>query len=489
MLFNSLAYLLFFPAVTLLYFLLPHRWRPVHLLLASCFFYAAFVPAYLLVLGFTILIDYAAGLLIAPARGRQRTAWLVLSLAANIGVLAAFKYYNFFAGNVNDLLHALVGRSPALPLLDVLLPIGLSFHTFQAMSYTIEVYRGRQPAERHLGLYALYVLFFPQLVAGPIERPQALLPQFRERHAFRYDDVTHGLRLILWGMFKKVLIADRLALFTDPVFNDPRSHSPVVLLLAAFFFSFQIFCDFSGYSDIAVGSARVMGFRLMQNFDRPYAARTVTGFWTRWHISLSSWLRDYVYIPLGGNRVPPLRWCLNIGVVFLLSGLWHGANWTFVAWGTLHALYVLGEAGANALRARFGIVTRPDRLPRRYGAAQVILTFSLVTFAWIFFRSRSLEDAFYVAGQLLRVPGQVGAWVAAGQPVLGTLPVTPGKLVYCLALVLFLEVLHAAHGERPPFAWLRTKPVYLRWAVYYAFLAAILLAGVFDSRPFIYFQF
>jgi D-alanyl-lipoteichoic acid acyltransferase DltB (MBOAT superfamily) len=489
MLFNSLAYLVFFPAVTLLYFLLPHRWRPVHLLLASCFFYAAFVPAYLLVLGFTILTDYAAGLLIAPARGRRRTAWLALSLVANVGVLAVFKYYNFFAGNVNDLLHALVGRPPALPLLDVLLPIGLSFHTFQAMSYTIEVYRGRQPAERHLGIYALYVMFFPQLVAGPIERPQGLLPQFRERHAFRYDDATHGLRLILWGMFKKVVIADRLALFTDPVFNEPRSYSPVVLLLAAFFFSFQIFCDFSGYSDIAVGSARVMGFRLMQNFDRPYAARTVAGFWTRWHISLSSWLRDYVYIPLGGNRVPLPRWCLNIGVVFLLSGLWHGANWTFVAWGALHALYVMGEAGCKALRARFGIATGPGRMPRLYGAGRVVLTFSLVTFAWIFFRSRSLEDAFYVAGQLLRVPGQVGTWLAAGQPVPGTLPVTPGKLVYCLGLVVLLEVLHAAHGERPPFAGLRTKPVYLRWAVYYAFLAAILLAGVFDSRPFIYFQF
>ncbi|HEX8530951.1 MAG TPA: MBOAT family O-acyltransferase, partial [Cytophagales bacterium] len=319
MLFNSLAYLLFFPAVTLLYFLLPHRWRWVHLLLASCFFYAAFVPAYLLVLGFTIGVDYAAGLLIARARGRRRAAWLALSLIANVGVLAAFKYYNFVAGNMNDLLHALVGQPPALPLLDVLLPIGLSFHTFQAMSYTIEVYRGRQPAERHPGIYALYVLFFPQLVAGPIERPQGLLPQFRERHPFRSDDATAGLRLILWGMFKKVVIADRLALFTDPVFNDPRSYSPVVLWLAAFFFSFQIFCDFSGYSDIAVGSARVLGFRLMQNFDRPYAARTVAGFWTRWHISLSSWLRDYVYIPLGGNRVPAARWCFNIGVVFLLS--------------------------------------------------------------------------------------------------------------------------------------------------------------------------
>jgi D-alanyl-lipoteichoic acid acyltransferase DltB (MBOAT superfamily) len=290
-------------------------------------------------------------------------------------------------------------------------------------------------------------------------------------------------------MFKKVVIADRLALFTDPVFNDPRAYSPVVLLLAAFFFSFQIFCDFSGYSDIAVGSARVMGFRLMQNFDRPYAARTVAGFWTRWHISLSSWLRDYVYIPLGGNRVPLPRWCFNIGVVFLLSGLWHGANWAFVAWGALHACYVIGGAGVDALRARLPIASRPDGVPRLYGAVQVMLTFSLVTFAWIFFRSRSLEDAFYVVGQLGQVPGQVGAWLAGGRPDLGTLPVTPAKLAYCLGLVVFLEVLHAAHGERPPFAGLRTKPVYLRWAVYYAFLAAILLTGVFDSRPFIYFQF
>ncbi len=489
MLFNSLAYLAFFPAVTLLYFLLPHAWRPVHLLLASCFFYAAFVPAYLLVLGFTIVVDYAAGLLIEHARGRRRTVWLALSIVANVGVLAAFKYYNFFAENLNGLLHALMGGPPALPLLDVLLPIGLSFHTFQAMSYTIEVYRGRQPAERHLGIYALYVMFFPQLVAGPIERPGQLLPQFRERHPFRYDDATHGLRLILWGMFKKVVIADRLALFTDPVFNDPRGYSPPVLGLAAFFFSFQIFCDFSGYSDIAVGSARVMGFRLMQNFDRPYAARTVAGFWTRWHVSLSFWLRDYVYIPLGGNRVPVPRWCLNIAVVFLLSGLWHGAAWTFVAWGALHALYVIGEAGVRTLGARLGMAAGPARLSGLYGAGQVVLTFSLVTFAWIFFRSRSLEDAFYIAGQLPRIPGQAGAWLAAGRPGLGALPVTPGKGVFCLGLVVFLEAVHAWHGAQPVFAGLRTRPVYFRWAVYYALLAAILLAGVFDSRPFIYFQF
>jgi hypothetical protein len=292
-------------------------------------------------------------------------------------------------------------------------------------------------------------MFFPQLVAGPIERPQGLLPQFRERHPFRYDDATHGLRLILWGMFKKVVIADRLALFTDPVFNDPRQYSPVVLLLAAFFFSFQIFCDFSGYSDIAVGSARVMGFRLMQNFDRPYAARTVAGFWTRWHVSLSSWLRDYVYIPLGGNRVPPARWCLNIEVVFLLSGLWHGANWTFVWWGALHALYVVGGAGVDVLRHGSDFVTRPDRTPRWYGAVQVVRTFSLVTFAWGLFPVPVLADAFYIAGQLPRVPGQAGGVARRGHAQPGTLPVTPGKLAYCLGLVIFLEAVHALHGSSP----------------------------------------
>src|ERR1700733_11967588 len=264
MLFNSLPFLVFFPVVTLLYFLLPHKWRWLHLLAASCIFYMYFIPVYILILIFTIIIDYIAGIMIEKAEGRRRKLFLVMSVCANVGVLAFFKYYNFFLANINEV------AGSSFPLLPIILPIGLSFHTFQAMSYTIEVYRGRFPAERHFGIYSLYVMFYPQLVAGPIERPQNILPQMHEKKRFEYDNATEGRKLMMWGMFKKVVIADRLVKLTDPVFNHPRDYTPLALLLATVFFSFQIFCDFSDYSDIALGSARVMGFRLMVNFNKPY---------------------------------------------------------------------------------------------------------------------------------------------------------------------------------------------------------------------------
>ncbi|MGZ5286161.1 MAG: MBOAT family O-acyltransferase, partial [Flavisolibacter sp.] len=341
MLFNSIEFLFFFPIVTILYFVLPHKWRWLHLLIASCVFYMAFIPIYLLILFFTIIIDYIAGIMIENATGRRRKNYLIMSIVANVGVLAVFKYYNFFIENINQLFHSWNITTSNVPYLDIILPIGLSFHTFQAMSYTIEVYRGKYKAEKHFGIYALYVMFYPQLVAGPIERPQNVLPQFHEKKFFNYDNVTDGLKLMMWGMFKKVVIADRLVQLTDPVFNDPHAYSPMVIVLAAIFFSFQIFCDFSGYSDIALGSARVMGFKLMKNFDRPYQARSISEFWKRWHISLSTWFRDYLYISLGGNRVSIPRWYFNLFFVFLVSGFWHGANWTFVIWGALHGFYLV----------------------------------------------------------------------------------------------------------------------------------------------------
>lgn len=303
MLFNSFQFFIFFPVVTFIFFLLPHKLRWLHLLIASCVFYMAFIPVYILILLFTIIIDYVAGMLIENAEGVRRKCFLILSIIANVGVLAVFKYYNFFADNINSLLQGLHINAHPIPFLTILLPLGLSFHTFQAMSYTIEVYRGNQKAEKHFGIYALYVMFYPQLVAGPIERPQNLLHQFREKHYFEPGRVTDGLRLMLWGMFKKVVIADRIAVLTGPVFNDPHNYPPITLFLAVIMFSFQIFCDFSGYSDIAIGSAKVMGFTLMRNFDWPYKAQSISEFWKCWHISLSTWFRDYLYISLGGNRL------------------------------------------------------------------------------------------------------------------------------------------------------------------------------------------
>ena len=329
MLFNSFHFLVFFIVVTSLYFALPYKNRWFLLLISSCYFYMAFVPIYILILGFTIVIDYFAGIYIENATGKKKKFYLIFSLIANIGVLAIFKYYNFINANLSFLLHGFALTNP-LPYLSILLPIGLSFHTFQAMSYTIEVYRGNQKAERHFGIYSLYVMFYPQLVAGPIERPQNLLHQFRERYDFNYERVTSGLRLMAWGLFKKVVIADRLAIVVDTVYNNPEQHNSLTLIIATIFFAFQIFCDFSGYSDMAIGAARVMGFKLMTNFDKPYQSKSIHEFWKRWHISLSTWFRDYFYISLGGNRVSIPRWYLNLFLVFLVSGLWHGANWTFV---------------------------------------------------------------------------------------------------------------------------------------------------------------
>ncbi|MDT7604999.1 MAG: alginate O-acetyltransferase complex protein AlgI, partial [Acidobacteriota bacterium] len=343
MLFNSLHFLIFFPVVTTLFFVLPHRLRWAMLLAASCYFYMVFKPLYILILAFTIIVDYTAGILIEDAKGRRRKAYLVASICANVGVLAFFKYYNFLNGSLREALGALHLAAPVPPLLHILLPIGLSFHTFQSLSYTIEVYRGRHPAERHAGIFALYVMFYPQLVAGPIERPQNLLHQFHERHYFDYPRVVAGLQLMLWGMFKKVVIADRLSPFVNLVYDDPHSYRGVSFIVATIFFAFQIYCDFSGYSDIALGAAQVMGFTLMKNFDRPYFSKSISEFWKRWHISLSTWFRDYVYLSLGGNRVSRPRWYFNLFFTFLVSGLWHGANWTYVIWGALNGVYLIAE--------------------------------------------------------------------------------------------------------------------------------------------------
>jgi alginate O-acetyltransferase complex protein AlgI len=342
MLFNSIEFLIFFPLVTLLFYFLPHRFRWFHLLVASCVFYMFFIPVYILILFFTIIVDYFAGILIENAKGSQRKFYLILSLVANIGVLAVFKYYNFFIGNFNMLAH-----QDMLPLLNIILPIGLSFHTFQAMSYTIEVYKGNQKPERHFGIYALYVMFYPQLVAGPIERPQNLLSQFRAKHYFNADSFFDGLRLMLWGFFKKVVIADRIVSYVDAIYGHPSDYMNWLnCLLATFFFTIQIYCDFSAYSDIAIGAAKCMGFDLMTNFKRPYSASNIHEFWGRWHISLSTWFKDYLYIPLGGSRKSKLRKYLNQLFVFLVSGFWHGANWTFILWGAMHGgfniIYLLG---------------------------------------------------------------------------------------------------------------------------------------------------
>lgn len=487
MLFNSLAFLAFFPIVTALYFATPGRARVSVLLAASVVFYMAFVPVYILILGFTIVVDYFAAIWIEASSGRRRRTALVASLVANVGVLAVFKYYGFMAGNVNTLAELLSWHF-AVPPLAILLPIGLSFHTFQAMSYTIEVYRGHQRAERDFLTYALYVMFYPQLVAGPIERPQNLLPQFHARHEFVYEDVVAGLQRMAIGMFKKVVVADGLAWQVDNVYNNLTQYHGLALIIATVLFAFQIYYDFSGYSDIALGSARVMGFRLMENFRTPYFSRSVGEFWRRWHISLSTWFRDYVYIPLGGSRVPPGRRAFNLMIVFLLSGLWHGASWAFVVWGALHGMYlVVGSATADARQK----LREKSRIPAPIvHTLSIVSTFMLVTVAWVFFRARTIRDGWYVLSHMFIGLGVDLASALHGRPVEGV--IRSSLLWSAILVVATMTAEHVSIDRRNTreSSLLYAMPRTLRYAVYFLLVYACVFAGAGGgNQQFIYFQF
>ena len=474
MLFNSIEFVIFFVLVTSLYFLLPHKYRWFLLLAASCYFYMAFVPVYILILFFTIVIDYFAGIWIEEAQGKKKRQFLVLSLVANIGVLAVFKYYNFLNDNLTFLLHGAGWENP-IPYLSILLPIGLSFHTFQAMSYTIEVYRGHQKAERHFGIYSLYVMFYPQLVAGPIERPQNLLFQFRTEHKFDYERVVSGLRLMLWGFFKKLVIADRLAIYVNAAYGNPDEHTGMTLAIATMFFAFQIYCDFSGYSDIAIGAARVMGYDLMKNFNRPYLSASISEFWSRWHISLSTWFKDYLYISMGGNRVPIPRWYFNLFFTFLISGLWHGANWTYIIWGALNGAYLVFAL----IRTRYIDKHLENKVPlpawmKKTG--NILVTFILICFSWIFFRAESVQDAFLIVRKIFTLNGPL--FTDYTQMFYGLIG---------MGVLMAREIKHEYFKNVSPL--LEHRSPVIRYATYMVLIALILLIGVFDGSQFIYFQF
>lgn len=491
MLFNSIQFVVFFVFVTPLYFALPFRYRWMLLLFASCIFYMAFIPAYILILVFTIAIDYIAGIVIENSAGARRKQFLIISILSNVGILFVFKYFNFFNANLSRLATLFHWHYP-IHALSIILPIGLSFHTFQAMSYTIEVYKGKQKAERRFGIYALYVMFYPQLVAGPIERPQNLIPQFYKEYSFDYQRVTDGLKLIVWGLFKKIVVADRLARVVNTVYNNPEHYRGVPLIIATVFFAYQIYCDFSGYSDVAVGAAQVMGFKIMNNFHRPYFSKSISEFWRRWHISLSTWFRDYVYIPMGGNRVPRMRWYFNLFITFLISGLWHGANWTFVAWGALHGSYLIVSNLTQGLRARFIQGIHLEKVPVLYELVQVSTTFCLVCFAWIFFRANTVSDAFYIASHLFVgvKPVFVNMLnIHAMRVILASFHLTLYDFLLSVSLIGFIEFVHMVQRKGSVRIMLSQKPVWFRWVVYILLVLAIFNMGITDEIPFIYFQF
>jgi len=460
----------------------------VFLLLASYYFYMAWQPAYALLILFTTAVSYGTALLMAREKRQEHRRWYLLgALVVCLGILGIFKYFNFFSTSLQSV-SAFLGVSWDSPFLHLLLPIGVSFYTFQTLSYVIDVYRGVQVPERHFGIYALYVSFFPQLVAGPIERPGNLLPQFRERFSFEPGRVTDGLKLMLWGFFKKVVIADNLAVAVDTVYGDPTRFTGLPLIVATVFFAFQIYCDFSGYSDIAIGSAQVMGFKLVDNFNRPYAARSIADFWRRWHISLSSWFRDYVYIPLGGNRVPPLRHGLNVLIVFLLSGLWHGAAWTFVVWGGLHGVYLVVGNLTHSLRAQTASALGLTRFPHILALWQIACTFLLVSVSWVFFRAASFGDALYILSHFTTDLWAQLTHFSLLKEVLGNLSMSKTLFIGALLSIIFLEEMHRLQRHEGMRHMFRRQPVWLRWSVFYFLLFAVLFAGRWGSQ-FIYFQF
>lgn len=454
MLFNSLDYLFFLPAVVLLYYLLPQRLRWILIFVSSCLFYMAFIPKYILVLFAIIVIDYSAAIWMEKLHGKARKRLLLISLFANVGILAFFKYFGFANQTLIDFF-ALFGKEFKYYDLGIILPIGLSFHTFQSMSYTIEVYRGQQKAEKHLGYFANYVLFFPQMVAGPIERYATLGEELRKTQTLNYQNLSAGFRLVLLGFVVKMVIADQLAPFVNQVYANPTAYNQLQIVAALVFFAFQIYADFFGYSLIAQGSARLLGIHIMDNFKTPYFAKSVGEFWRRWHISLSTWFRDYLYIPLGGNRVSTRRWALNTLFVFGMSGLWHGANWTFIIWGLLHGIFLLLEKPLKSY-------------------ANTLSTFVLVCFAWVFFRAPDFTTALQILKGVYTSAPIKETWLDFWTPL--------------LALVL-LMILEFSYRKERFDQLLERVPLVARWSIYFVLIFLLLALSGTQKFTFIYFQF
>ena len=486
MLFNSLSFAIFFPIVFLLYWFVTNkslRLQNMLLLVASYYFYACWDYRFLFLLVFSTLLDYFTGLKMAASnKPRMKTFWFVLSVAINLGFLGFFKYYNFFVTSFADMISGF-GYKPDVWTLKVILPVGISFYTFHGLSYVIDIYKGRIPAEKNFIEYSVFVSFFPLLVAGPIERATHLLPQIKKQRTFDYSKAIDGLRQILWGLFKKVVIADTCAEFANTIFNNSAGMHGSTLVLGALFFTFQIYCDFSGYSDIALGTARLLGIELLRNFAFPYFSRDIAEFWRRWHISLSSWFRDYVYIPLGGSKGGMWMKVRNTFIIFLLSGFWHGANWTFIVWGGLNAIYFLPLLLAKRNRANLETVAQGKLFPTFRELLSMVVTFSLTVFAWIFFRAQSVTHAFHYIGgifsrSLFEMPDK--------RPFIGlkTHPAVAIVLVFIFMIIEWLgreeQYALASFGNR----WY--KPV--RWSFYYILIIAIFVF-IGKEQQFIYFQF
>ncbi len=484
--FNSLFYLLFLALNVLLYYLLPVRLRNTQLLISSYFFYCCWNPKYALLILFSTLSTYLCGLWVQRGLFSRRRLWVAVGTVLNLALLFFFKYFNFLSDLLSRLFSAL-GLSLSLPLIDLLLPVGISFYTFQALGYLIDVYREKAPAEKNFLHYALFVSFFPQLVAGPIERSENMLRQISDPHPFRQENLRDGILPILWGLFQKMVLADRLSVLVNGIYDSPRRHSGGELLLATIAFSFQIYCDFSAYSHIARGSAKLLGFDLMENFRCPYLSGSVREFWKRWHISLSSWFRDYLYIPLGGSRCSKGRQIFNLLVVFALSGLWHGAALTFLFWGLLNGLYQALGVVWSAVKARLkNPVSGEKKTGPFLSPLRVLFTFSLISLSWVLFRAASLSDALFIYRAIFSIP------FAGFSLSLKGLGVSGASLLLLGLCVLLLAAADWAAAYRG-LAKRINEGFLARYAVYFILIALIFLFGAYGNgytpQDFVYFQF
>lgn len=472
MLFNSWQFAVFLPIVFALYWSLPHRFRWFLILIASYYFYMSWNVKYVVLILFTTIVSYWAAILIERFRQYGKMI-MITAVIMCLGVLFIFKYFNFISQSVSDFLNMFAVHLHPMTL-KLMLPVGISFYTFQTLSYVIDVYRGTTKAERHLGIYAAFISFFPQLVAGPIERTNNLLPQIKAHHEFSYEQGTYGLKLIAWGLFKKLCVADVLAVYADKVFADVYQYKGFSLVLAVFFFSIQIYCDFSGYSDIARGSAKLFGIELMENFRSPYFSSSIREFWSRWHISLSTWFRDYVYIPLGGSRVGKFRHYMNLMITFIVSGLWHGANWTFVAWGAVHGL-------AQILEDVFGT-------GRKCSAWRVMAVFAFTCAAWVFFRAQNIGEAGYIFAHIFTGISEPVTYLKNGIHDMDIWGIASLMKKLARPLVLFIwDYVCLKHDVIASVTSCKNR--ILRYSLYFILLHALLLFRVSVNTEFIYFQF
>lgn len=494
MLFNSYSFMLFFPIVLFVYFVIPKKARHLWLLVASYYFYMGWNAKYALLIAVSTVVTYLGGIFLGKTKSITKKKWIVaLVVSINLFILFFFKYFDFLLDNINRIL-SYAGANSLHKGFDIILPVGISFYTFQALGYTIDVYRGSIKPEKNFLRYALFVSFFPQLVAGPIERSGNLLRQIdniEKIKLWNYKRVTEGAVLMLWGYFLKMVIADRVSILVDQVYDSYWMYGSVELIIASVLFAIQIYCDFGSYSQIAIGAAKVMGFELMENFNTPYFAVSIKDFWRRWHISLSTWLRDYVYIPLGGSRCSKIKKYRNLMLTFLISGLWHGANWTYVVWGGIHGLYQILEDVLEPIKKKINVKFHILTENFSYKFGQMVITFILTDFAWIFFRASNLADAIRIIGRIFT---RLNPWVLYDGSIYNLgLDLTEVHILTVALVILLLVDLIRYFKNATLDRFLSNQNLWFRWLVIFGLLFFILTYGAygqgFSAQQFIYFQF